>query len=111
MPDSITTEISAPIESTKEVTDYRIRNLTNAGKGRVAGVPNKLTRTCKAALEIAFNEIGGVQALVDWGKANPDGFYALWGKLIPREMVGPNGGPLEVEHHVTVKWGGVEIPL
>ena len=80
-------------------------------RGRRLGIPNKATRSVKAALEAAFDGLGGVPALMKWAEQDPSGFYALWGKLLPKEISGPDGGPLSVEHHVTVKWGGVEIPL
>lgn len=33
----------------------------------------------------AFDLIGGVPALVTWGKKNPTEFYRLWSRLIPKE--------------------------
>lgn len=57
----------------------------NAGKGRPKGSPNKVTASIKAALQNAFDDLGGVPSLVKWGKGNPSEFYALWGRLIPKE--------------------------
>lgn len=61
----------------------------NAGKGRKPGVPNKTTAAMKEAFRKAFDEMGGVPALVKWGKANRTDFYKLAARLIPHEIVGP----------------------
>lgn len=53
--------------------------------GRPKGIPNKLTMQAKDALLTAFEDIGGVDALVEWGRENRSAFYGLWGKLIPVE--------------------------
>lgn len=54
--------------------------------GRRKGSRNKTTVSVKEALTQAFDEMGGVPSLVEWGQANRRDFYAIWGKLIPREM-------------------------
>jgi hypothetical protein len=54
--------------------------------GRPRGTPNKLTASTRQALEDAFVQLGGVPALVEWGRENPSAFYALWGRLIPSEV-------------------------
>jgi hypothetical protein len=54
--------------------------------GRVAGTPNKLTTDVRQALQQAFDEMGGVPALVSWGASNPSEFYRLWAKLLPKEL-------------------------
>jgi len=51
--------------------------------GRPKGSQNKLTKAAKEAFQAAFDELGGVQALVNWGKRKPDAFYALYARLIP----------------------------
>lgn len=69
--------------------------------GRRRGSLNKTTLSVKAALIEAFEEMGGVAALVRWGKKNPSQFYALWGRLLPQEvkseLSGPEGGPIQHE--------------
>jgi hypothetical protein len=34
---------------------------------------------------MAFERMGGVEALALWGRQNPDQFYALYARLIPSE--------------------------
>lgn len=43
-------------------------------------------RSAKAQLEQAFHKLGGVPALVRWGKNNQTEFYKLWGKIIPMSV-------------------------
>lgn len=54
--------------------------------GRKKGVPNSFTTSMKEAFRIAFDEMGGAQALAEWGKLNPDRFYPLASKLIPIDV-------------------------
>lgn len=63
--------------------------------GRVAGTPNKLTKSAREAFALAFGNIGGVAGLTTWAKANRDEFYKLYARLIPVEHVGAGGeGPI-----------------
>lgn len=66
----------------------------NRGKGRKKGVPNKTTVAVKAALTEAFGEMGGVEALVVWAKADPGEFYKIWAKMLPTEVKGDLNGAL-----------------
>lgn len=56
------------------------------GAGRKPGVPNKWTTSVKDALEEAFQELGGVPSLVQWGRREPGEFYKVWSKLLPRNI-------------------------
>ena len=64
----------------------RPANLTNAGKGRPAGVPNKATASIKSAFLEAFEKRGGVPALLAWAATEPTEFYKLAARLIPTEV-------------------------
>lgn len=55
----------------------------NAGRGRKKGVPNRITKTVKEAIETAFEGVGGEEYLMEQARANPQGFMALLGKLLP----------------------------
>lgn len=68
-----------------------VRRPPSAGMGRKKGVPNKSTKAIKAALIEAFDELGGVAALVRWGRNEPTDFYKLWAKLLPTEIKGDVG--------------------
>ena len=61
----------------------------NAGKGRQAGVPNKLTTHFKTAVMLAYQAIGGDTAFAAWAQANPTEYYKIAARLIPHEVVGP----------------------
>lgn len=54
--------------------------------GRPKGSLNKTTASTKAALTAAFEGLGGVPSLIAWGEKNRGDFYALWGRLIPKEV-------------------------
>lgn len=61
------------------------------GRGRHFGARSKLTRNTKIALELAFEGIGGVPALIRWARRpeNTGEFYKLWVKLLPIHVVAP----------------------
>jgi hypothetical protein len=54
--------------------------------GRQAGTPNKATASVKAALEEAFERLGGVEVLAKWAEENPGQFFQLWVKILPRDF-------------------------
>lgn len=54
--------------------------------GRQKGSLNKTTSAVKDALTAAFEELGGVAALANWGKQNETEFYKLWVKMLPQEV-------------------------
>jgi len=60
----------------------------NAGKGRVKGVPNKLSGDVRAMILKALDEVGGHAYLVEQAKKNPNAFLALVGKILPRDEFG-----------------------
>jgi len=66
--------------------------------GRPKGIPNKNTREIKAALQEAFEKLGGVESLVAWGMENQTAFYQLWSKMAPLkvEHTGEDGAPIEM---------------
>ena len=71
---------------------------SKTGVGRPKGRENRVTRSVKEALVEAFDKLGGVPALVRWGRANPTDFYKLWLRLLPIQVTGLDGGPIKVEH-------------
>jgi hypothetical protein len=65
--------------------------------GRRPGSLNKTTVAVKEAFRAAFDELGGVEALVGWARENETQFYQLYSKLIPTEIdatiSGKDGAP------------------
>lgn len=59
-------------------------------KGKPVGAVNKENRTVKEAFHEAFDVIqkDPKARLDEWGRENPDKFYALVSKLIPAEITG-----------------------
>jgi hypothetical protein len=63
--------------------------------------PGKTTLAVKEAFREAFDNLGGVDALVRWAQENPTDFYKLASKLIPTEVRGPGD---QGEHTFQVSW-------
>lgn len=72
---------------------------TKAGPGRPKGLQNKATVACKEALQAAFDGIGGVPALIEWAQQdkNRGQFYQLFSKLLPVQITGEGGGPVQIQ--------------
>lgn len=66
----------------------------NAGKGRVAGVPNKVTKALKEMILGALDGAGGEEYLVKQSKENPTAFMTLIGKVLPLQVQGDAANPL-----------------
>lgn len=77
----------------------------NAGKGRPKGSVNKTTASVKQALTDAFEQKGGIPSLVTWAQTNETEFYKLWGRLVPHEVTGKDGAPLEGERYYVILGG------
>ena len=57
--------------------------------GWTKGTPNKLTASAREAIELAFEGLGGVQALTDWAAANKSEFYGrVWTRILPTKISG-----------------------
>lgn len=72
--------------------DGKVRNPA----GRPKGSQNKVTISVKAALQEAFTDLGGVPALVRWARMNTTDFYKLWTRLLPLQITGNDGGPIQI---------------
>lgn len=73
-----------------------VANLTNAGKGRPKGVPNKSTTAIKDMIIAALDKAGGIDYLVGQSAENPAAFMTLVGKVLPMQITGANDGPVVV---------------
>lgn len=70
------------------------------GAGRKKGVPNKLTMSLKEATLLAAERAGGKEGLVGYllrqaNKRNPAPFMALLTKILPMQVTGKDGGPIQ----------------
>ena len=63
----------------------RPKGLPRTG-GRKRGTPNKLTKTIKEAIEVAFDEVGGPAYLVQMAREQPAAFMTLLGKVLPTQV-------------------------
>lgn len=80
--------------------------------GRQLGTPNKITSEVKEALTQAFDEMGGVPALVAWAKKRPNAFYALWVRLLPLQAKVEHSGRMTLEQLLTTaKENDISYPL
>lgn len=62
------------------------RRPPNAGKGRVKGVPNKVTKAVKEMVIAALDQAGGIDYLVEQSAKNPNAFLTLVGKVLPLDV-------------------------
>lgn len=67
----------------------------NAGKGRKAGVPNKVTGDVKAMILGALEQAGGERYLAEQAVMNPGAFMSLIGKVLPKEINAEVRGAIE----------------
>ena len=64
--------------------------------GRPKGALNKTTKAAKEAFTLAFQDIGGHEALAQWACENRTEFYKLFARLIPTEVSGPDGSAIQL---------------
>jgi hypothetical protein len=71
------------------------------GPGRPKGTPNKTTTAAKEAIHLAFEEMGGTAALVEWANRSDDNkrvFYSqIWTKIVPLKLSGDADNPIVTE--------------
>lgn len=81
-------EGTADFQALVEAEKIRIENQNGQTPvvSKAGRVPKAIT-TARDNLTKAFDLMGGVAALVVWGRDNPTEFYRLWARLIPKESV------------------------
>lgn len=86
------------MSDSKELRTTGKRKPPAAGKGRVKGTPNKVTGEVKAMILAALEGAGGTDYLIE--RANDpktaSAFLTLVGKVLPLQVTGENGGPVQV---------------
>jgi hypothetical protein len=76
----------------------RPKGLPKTGGGSRAGKPNKVTADLKAMILGALEDGGGQAWLVKQMSANPAAFLTLIGKVLPLQLTGKDGGPLQYQN-------------
>jgi len=72
--------------------------------------PVTLTRDAKAAIQMAFEDLGGIPRLVAWATQpqNLGAFYTqIWSKIVPKDVKAEVDGKLVIE---VVKFGEANQP-
>lgn len=70
----------------KEVSAAAKRKPPAAGKGRVKGTPNKMTKAIKDMILGALEDVGGQAYLARQAEENPGPFMTLLGKVLPTQL-------------------------
>lgn len=75
--------------------------------GRQKGTPNKTTALLKDAVLKAAENAGGKGGLVSYLQeqaiSNPGPFLALLGKVLPMQVTGADGGPIQSESKANIE--------
>lgn len=64
---------------------------------RTLGAKNKVSGQAKENIQAVFVRLGGTAAMAKWAAENLNEFYRLYGRLLPHEVSGPDGGAIPVE--------------
>ena len=79
-------------------------NLSNKGRGRPKGSPNRTTASAKEAIAQAAQGLGGTNRLISWAQEDPANERAFWAtiypKLLPLQVSGEDGGPIQA----VIRW-------
>ena len=75
--------------------------------GRAKGTVNKFTATVKEVFENVFLELQKDKSragpsLAQWARRNPGDYYKISSRLIPSQITGDGGGPVQVAATCTV---------
>lgn len=83
---SIANQIDARIRTSTLVVSAVKTKPSNAGKGRVKGVPNRISGDLREMVRAALEGAGGVDYLIVQAERNPTAFLSLVAKLIPTQV-------------------------
>ena len=92
-------EIATEIDNLEQ--EKSNRGGLRAGAGRPKGATNKIPRVAKENIIRAFEDLGGVEGLVNWAlqdAKNQGDFYKIYGRLLPIEnnITGSDGEPFKM---------------
>lgn len=65
--------------------------------GRKKGTPNKLGLSLKDGILEAYHRAGGVEYLESIARLDPRTFCALLAKVLPTQLTGGDGAPIQIE--------------
>lgn len=77
------------------------QNLTRRGRGRPKGSANKTTIAAKEAIQHAFDESGGAEALTEWVMASDDNRKVFYSQIFPKLLPLQVAGNLDVNAKIT----------
>jgi hypothetical protein len=63
--------------------------MAKSSRGRPKGARNKITNLAKQAIQMAFDKLGGVDALVAWVKEDKANRYAFYTRVYPMLLPRP----------------------
>lgn len=63
---------------------------------RTVGAKNKVSGQAKENIQAVFVRLGSTAAMAEWAKENQTEFYKIYARLLPHELTGQGGGPIEV---------------
>jgi hypothetical protein len=63
--------------------------------GRAKGTPSKLTGDLRQMIEGALADVGGRGYLAEQATKTPSAFLTLVAKILPMQVTGKDGGPIE----------------
>jgi hypothetical protein len=74
--------------------------------GRAKGSANKITKELKDMILGALDNAGGEQYLTQQAVVNPASFMTLVGKVLPLQLTGKDGAPIQMNATINVHIGG-----
>ena len=80
-------------------------------KGREKGSSNKFNKQFKDLLIETYQALESKKdhGLQNWAEKHPTDFYRICAKLVPQQITGEGGGPIEVVQQIYVLPNGMEI--
>ncbi len=79
-------DVDAIIHKARNPHWYQFQKGRKKTGGRKKGVKNVVTRAVEEALDSVYEGVGGDEALLAFAQDNPDEFFKLWIKMLPRQI-------------------------
>ena len=75
---------------------FRLNEMANKIGGRPKGAKNILSGAAKENIQAVFVRLGSTAQMAKWAEENQTEFYKIYARLLPHEVTGQDGGPIEV---------------